>query len=72
MPWQNFRISFTDVVRTIVGVVGDIRDRGLDVLDPNTMIYLPIQQDLSGAVTLVARAPTPAAPRHRSPTRSPR
>src|SRR5205823_4722305 len=39
---KHFRISFTpETVREVVGVVGDIKSRGLDVLEPVTMLYLP-------------------------------
>src|SRR3954468_11814938 len=38
---KRFRISSTpDTVRTVVGVVGDIRNRGMDVVKPVTMLYL--------------------------------
>jgi len=41
---QRFRISFTpETVREVVGVVGDIKARGLDVLEPVTMLYLPLE-----------------------------
>ncbi|MGH9692610.1 MAG: ABC transporter permease, partial [Bryobacteraceae bacterium] len=40
---KRFRISFTpEMVRTVVGVVGDIKERGLTSLEPVTMLYLPI------------------------------
>jgi predicted permease len=55
---KRFRISFTpETVRTVVGIVGDIKDRGLDVLEPVTMLYLPIRQDETNGVTLVVRGP---------------
>jgi hypothetical protein len=39
---KRFRISFTpETVREVVGVVGDIKNRGLQVLEPVTMLYLP-------------------------------
>jgi putative ABC transport system permease protein len=51
---KRFRISFTpDVVRTVVGVVGDIKERGLQSLEPVTMLYVPLRQDQSGQVSLV-------------------
>src|SRR5262249_28330318 len=53
---KRFRISFTpDIVRTVVGVVGDIKDRGLQVMEPVTMLYVPIRQDQANTVTLVVR-----------------
>jgi predicted permease len=54
---RRFRISFTpETVREVVGVVGDIKERGLQVLEPVTMLYLPIRQDESEYVALVVRA----------------
>jgi predicted permease len=41
---KRFRISFTpETVRQVVGVVGDIKERGLDVLEPVAMLYLPVR-----------------------------
>lgn len=37
---KRFRISFTpNVAREVIGVVGDVKERGLDVLDPVAMVY---------------------------------
>ena len=53
---KRFRISFTpETVRTVVGVAGDIKARGLDVLEPITMLYLPYRQDDMGNMMLVVR-----------------
>jgi putative ABC transport system permease protein len=53
---RRFRISFTpDTVREVVGVVGNIKERGLKVLDPITMLYLPILRGDTNAVSLVVR-----------------
>jgi predicted permease len=54
---KRFRISFTpETVRTVVGVVGDTKDRGLERLEPVAMLYLPIRQDdMSNNVALVVR-----------------
>ena len=53
---RKFRISFTpEIVRTVVGVVGDIRERGLDELAPVAMLYVPIRQEETNAMTLVVR-----------------
>ena len=53
---KRFRISFTpETVREVVGVVSDIKERGLDVLEPVTMLYLPLRQDDTNAVSLVVR-----------------
>jgi predicted permease len=55
---KHLRISFSpEIRREVVGVVGDVKDRGLDVLDPVTMLYqpLPVNQP-SGGMALVVRA----------------
>lgn len=57
---RRFRISFTpEVVRTVVGVVGDIKERGLDALEPVAMLYLPVREQDPGSLTLVIRSDTP-------------
>jgi putative ABC transport system permease protein len=51
-----FRISFSpETVREVVGVVGDIKNRGLQVLEPVAMLYLPIRQDETNPESLVVR-----------------
>lgn len=53
---KRFRISFTpETVREVVGIVGDVKDRGLQLLEPVTMLYLPIRQDDTNTVSLVVR-----------------
>ena len=53
---RRFRISFSpETVREVVGVVGDIKARGLDVLEPVTMLYLPVRQDQQFPLALVVR-----------------
>jgi predicted permease len=53
---KRFRISFTpETVREVVGVVEDIKERGLDVLEPVTMLYVPIRQDETNSAYLVVR-----------------
>jgi predicted permease len=53
---KRFRISFTpETAREVIGVVDDIRDRGLQILEPVTMLYLPIRQEDTNAVSLVVR-----------------
>jgi putative ABC transport system permease protein len=53
---KRFRISFMpETVREVVGVVGDIKERGLQVLEPVTMLYLPIRQDETNPASLVVR-----------------
>jgi len=36
-------------------LIGDIKERGLAVLEPVTMLYLPIRQDETNNVSLVVR-----------------
>jgi predicted permease len=53
---KRFRISFTPkIVREVVGVVDDIRNRGLQILEPVTMLYIPILQSDTNGVSLVVR-----------------
>jgi predicted permease len=53
---KRFRISFTPkIVREVVGVVDDIRNRGLQILEPVTMLYVPILQSDTNGVSLVVR-----------------
>jgi putative ABC transport system permease protein len=53
---KRFRISFTpETVREVVGVVADIKERGLKVLEPVTMLYIPIRQDEENAIAVVVR-----------------
>jgi putative ABC transport system permease protein len=53
---KRFRISFTpEIVREVVGVAGDVKERGLDVLEPVAMLYIPIRVD-ENRVSLVVRA----------------
>jgi putative ABC transport system permease protein len=53
---KRFRISFTpETVREVIGVVGDVRDRGLQILEPVAMLYLPIRQDDTSGASLVVR-----------------
>jgi putative ABC transport system permease protein len=53
---KRFRISFTPkTVREVAGVVDDIRDRGLQILEPVTMLYLPILQSDADTLSLVVR-----------------
>lgn len=54
---KRFRISFSlETVREVVGVVADIKNRGLQVLEPVTMLYLPIRQGETNPVSLVVRS----------------
>jgi putative ABC transport system permease protein len=61
-PGQNavgrrLRISSSpDVVREVVGIAGDVKDRGIDALAPVPMLYQPLLRDESGGVSLVVRA----------------
>jgi putative ABC transport system permease protein len=54
---RRLRISFTpEISREVVGVVGDVKERGLDVLDPVAMLYVPLMQKDKGSVSLVVRS----------------
>jgi predicted permease len=54
---KRLRISFTpEIVREVVGIVGDVKDRGLDVLDPVTTLYEPVRQNDRGNLSLVVRS----------------
>lgn len=54
---KRLRISFTpEVVREVVGLVADVRDRGLNVLEPLAMLYEPMPQNETGGVSLVVRS----------------
>jgi predicted permease len=53
---KRLRISFTpEIRREVVGVVGDVKDGGLDALDPVPTIYEPLQQDARDEIALVVR-----------------
>ena len=53
---KRLRISFTpEVVREVVGIVGDVKERGLDVLDSVAMMYMPLLQTEDNDIFLVAR-----------------
>ena len=50
------RISFTpDVVREVVGIVEDIKEGSLSVLEPVAMLHEPLARDEQGSVSLVVR-----------------
>lgn len=54
---KRMRISFTpEIVREVVGVVGDVKQRGLDVLEPVATLYIPLEQKERGNVSLVVRS----------------
>ena len=54
---KRLRISFSPkVIREVVGVVGDVKERGLDVLEPVAMLYEPLEQKGKGNVSLVVRS----------------
>jgi ABC-type antimicrobial peptide transport system permease subunit len=40
----------------VVGVVGNVKERGLDVLDPVTTLYVPVRQNDRGSLSLVVRS----------------
>jgi putative ABC transport system permease protein len=49
------------VVREVVGVVGDVKMRGLDVKEPISALYAPFAQRPSPALTLVLKTTVPPA-----------
>jgi predicted permease len=54
---KRLRISFTpEILREVVGLVGDVKERGLDVLDPVSMLYEPLQQKEKGSISLVVHS----------------
>src|SRR5262249_53132249 len=54
---KRFRISFTpETVRTVAGIAGDIKARGLDRLEPVAMLYVPVRQDDLSPLALVVRS----------------
>ena len=54
---KRLRISFSpEVSREVVGVVGDVKERGLSVLEPLAILYRPIAQNRAGGVSLVVRS----------------
>jgi predicted permease len=63
---KHLRLSFSqEIRREVIGLVGDVKERGLDVLDPVAMLYVPLPQDEAGNVALVVRGsgdPTVLAP----------
>jgi predicted permease len=59
---KHLRISFSpEIRREVIGVAGDVKERGLDVLDAVAMLYMPFPQNQSGSVSLVVRANRGAA-----------
>jgi len=51
---KRLRISFSpEKVREVVGVVGDVKERGLDVLESLSTLYEPLRVDQNGNFTLV-------------------
>ena len=59
---KRLRISFTpDVLREVVGVVGDVKERGLDVMNAVPMLYVPYLHDRDNELSLVVRSDREAA-----------
>jgi predicted permease len=49
---KRLRSSFTpEISREVVGITGDVKERGLDVLQPVAMLYVPLEQSETGAVS---------------------
>ncbi len=54
---KHLRISFSpEKSREVVGVVGDVKERGLDVLEPVSMLYEPLLADQKGNISFVIRS----------------
>jgi predicted permease len=54
---RRLRISFTpEISREVVGVVADVKEQGLGVLEPVSMLYEPLPQKESGSTSLVVRS----------------
>jgi putative ABC transport system permease protein len=54
---KRLRSSFTPKVsREVVGVVGDVKERGLDVLEPVSILYEPLSQGARGITSLAVRS----------------
>jgi len=57
---KHLTISFSPkVTREVVGVVGDVKDRGVDILEPVNTIYEPLFQEPQTGMSLVVRANVP-------------
>jgi predicted permease len=70
VAWTGDVLRFTPISgdwRTIVGVVGNTRDGGLDA-DPRTVVYLPFAQELALSGGVVIRADSNVASLARSAT----
>ena len=67
---KRLRISFTpEISREVVGIVGDVKNRGLDVLERVSMLYEPMQQTETGNISLAVRSDRDAAAVVRAVTR---
>ncbi|MBX9601849.1 MAG: ABC transporter permease [Bryobacteraceae bacterium] len=59
---KRLRISFSpEKLREVVGVAGDIKERGLDVPRPIPILYEPLPQNTDNHVSLVVRSRDSAA-----------
>ena len=54
---RGYGPEFEEPARQVVGVVGDVRDSGLD-RDPRPMVYVPVAQVTDGITALILRAST--------------
>lgn len=54
---RGYGPEFEEAARQIVGVVGDVRDNGLN-RDPQPMVYVPLGQVTDGITSLLAHAST--------------
>jgi len=51
---------FPEKVREVVGVVGNVKQDGLDVTEPSATLYLPMAQTPRGFMTIAMRVAAPA------------
>ncbi len=59
---RRLTISFTpQVSREVVGVVGDVKDRGVDTFEPVETLYQPLFQEPQSGMSLVVRTSVPPA-----------
>jgi putative ABC transport system permease protein len=53
---KRLRSSFSaEISREVIGIVGDVKDRGLNVMQPVALLYIPLDQAETGSVSLVVR-----------------
>lgn len=54
---KHLHLSFSpEIRREVIGIVGDVKERGLDALDPVAILYQPFPSNEAGYMRLVVRA----------------